>query len=113
MKNLLHILFNLAAYYAAGWLLVWVLAIACGAPMNIGEWLDMPRVMVGIFVGVSVGSEVFVGIGNEVAVLVGVDNALVVFWLAQAVKSKLSVISISEMSFVIVFIDIPPSRYLA
>ena len=56
MKNLLHILFNLAAYYAAGWLLVWVLAIACGAPMNIGEWLEMPRVIVGIFIAPLVGA---------------------------------------------------------
>ena len=56
MKNLLHILFNLAAYYAAGWLFVWVLAIACGAPMNIGEWLDMPRVIAGIFIAPLVGA---------------------------------------------------------
>lgn len=55
MKNLLHILFNLAAYYAAGWVVVWIIAVACGAPLDLGEWLEMPRVIVGIFIAPLIG----------------------------------------------------------
>ena len=55
MKNLLHIFFNLAAYYAAGWLFVWVLAVACGAPLDIAEWHEMARVLTGLFVAPLIG----------------------------------------------------------
>jgi hypothetical protein len=80
--------------------------IGVAVGVNVGSSV-LVGVVVGVFVGVSVGSEVFVGIGNEVAVLVGVVKEIVVFWPAQAVKSKLRKISTIEMSFVIVYIDFP------
>ena len=55
MKNLLHILFNLAAYYAAGWVVVWIIAVACGAPLDLGNWHEMPRVIVGLFIAPLIG----------------------------------------------------------
>jgi hypothetical protein len=55
MKTLLNIIVSLLVYYIAGWLLIWIIAVACGAPMNITLWHEMPRVMVGIFVAPLVG----------------------------------------------------------
>jgi len=55
MKTLLNIIVSLLVYYIAGWLLIWIIAIACGAPMNIGLWHEMPRVIVGIFAAPLVG----------------------------------------------------------
>ncbi len=47
MKVLSNILLNLFIYYAAGWLIIWIVAVACGIPVNVNEWHDVPRILIG------------------------------------------------------------------
>lgn len=52
------------ALYAIGWILLWIVAVVCGAPANLAQWDEVARVISGVIVVpfISVG---LVSIANE------------------------------------------------
>lgn len=48
MKKLFKIAFNLVSLYLLGMFILWVIAVVCGAPLNINEWSDGSRVFAGL-----------------------------------------------------------------
>lgn len=55
MKNLLNVIANLVMYYAAGWFLIYLVAILCGAPLSLSEWDVVARTACGIFAAPLIG----------------------------------------------------------
>lgn len=56
MTKLIKLMTGLCVYYIAGWMTVWIVAVLCGASMNIAEWVDVPRIVVGTFVAPMIGA---------------------------------------------------------
>ena len=50
MNKVFKVAVNIIGMYLLGWALLWIIAVVCGAPTNLGEWDTIIRVMTGLFV---------------------------------------------------------------
>lgn len=48
MKKILKISATALSLYLISWVLLWVLAYACGAPANVGQWNETARIVIAL-----------------------------------------------------------------
>lgn len=49
MKKVTKLTLALLGLYALAWSVIWVVAVAAGAPANLGEWNTFPRALIALF----------------------------------------------------------------
>lgn len=49
MKKVMKVVGTGLGLYLTGWFVLWLVALMCGAPANLGEWHTGARVLSGIF----------------------------------------------------------------
>ena len=50
MEKVLKVVINGLALYAIGWILLWIVAVVCGAPANLVQWDGAARLISGVIV---------------------------------------------------------------
>ena len=66
MNKVLKVTANIIGMYLLGWAALWIIAVVCGAPANLGDWDATVRVMTGLFV-VPIISAGLVSIATELS----------------------------------------------
>ena len=64
MEKVLKVVINGLALYAIGWILLWIVAVVCGAPANLAQWDEVARIISGV-VAVPMVCIALVGIAEE------------------------------------------------
>ena len=66
MEKVLKVVVNGLALYITGWILLWIIAVVCGAPANLTQWDSIARIVSGVIV-VPMVCIALVGIADEMS----------------------------------------------
>jgi uncharacterized membrane protein YhdT len=50
MEKIAKFALKVIGLYLIGWIILWVVAVLCGAPANLNQWSEGPRIASGLFI---------------------------------------------------------------